>query len=157
MANAKYGWALFLGAITLSSWLSMASAQDIEWADAMMAAQRALDESRYSDAEQFLRTAVKEAEKFGPGDRRLDASFAALATVLYNQSKYEEAERTYLQVVGILEKRLGPGHLRVSESLSGLALIYQLHGKYKEAEPLLDRSLAIRERVLGLEHPDVAT
>jgi tetratricopeptide (TPR) repeat protein len=71
-------------------------AQDIEWADAMKAAERALNESRYEEAEQYLRTAVRYAETFKPGDRRLDRTFSALATLLYSRGNYAEAERVYL-------------------------------------------------------------
>jgi len=88
--KSRISWALLLGAIIVFSGLGIPSAaEDPAWNDAMKAAQKAMQESRYSDAEQFLRTAVKEAEKFPPGDRRLDVSFSGLATVLYYLGKYD--------------------------------------------------------------------
>src|SRR5262245_12356729 len=146
------GRVVFLGVILLAVWQGTASGEDVEWIDTMRAAQKALNESRYADAEQFLRAAVHEAEKFPSGDRRFDLSFNGLAKVLYSQGKYDEAERSYLQAVAVLEKKLGPGHLRVAESLNGLALIYQMQGRYKEAEPLFSRASRISEKVLGPEH-----
>src|ERR1700682_1313157 len=113
MTSSKAGAAVFAAVVLLALQVGTASAQGLEWNDAMMAAERAADESRYADAEQFLRTAVSAAEKFAPGDRRLGPSFSGLATVLYARGKHAEAERTYLQAVAILEKNLGPEHLRV--------------------------------------------
>src|SRR5438046_2158081 len=115
MISSKAAVAVFAAAILLAHQPGAASAKGPEWNDAMSAAQRALDESRYADAEQFLRTAVSEAEKLAPGDRRLDLSFSSLANVLYSRGKHAEAERTYLQAVAILEKTLGPEHLRVAD------------------------------------------
>jgi len=94
---------LTASALSLFGLVASASAQDVEWADAMKAAERALHESRYDKAEQYLRTALRHAEKFKPGDRRLDRSFIALATLLYTRGKYGEAERTYLDSVKMLE------------------------------------------------------
>jgi len=48
-----------------SSWPCQ-SAQDIEWADAMKAAERALNEARYDEAEESLRNPVRHAAKFKP-------------------------------------------------------------------------------------------
>src|SRR5713101_1479608 len=116
------------GGVILAFGLGLASAQELEWTDAMKAAQRAFEESRYADAERLLRTAVKEAEKFGQEDRRLATSLSSLGTVLYSQGKYAESQRLYLQAVAILEKTLGPGHLRVADSLTGFAGIYNMQG-----------------------------
>ena len=137
MTSSKVGVAVLAAAMILAHQPGAISADGPEWSDAMNAAQRAVDEARYGDAEQFLRTAVKEAENFAPGDRRLDLSYSSLATILYSRGKHAEAERTYLQAVAILEKTLGREHLRVANSLTGLAAIYQMEGKYKEVEPLL--------------------
>ena len=126
------GWATFLGAGVLSSRLGMASAEGPEWNDAMKAAHRAWDESRYADAEQFVRTAVKEAENsYEAQDRSAEAALAI--------------ERS----LAIWEKVLGPEDVRVAVTLSGLARIYAAEGKYAKAEPLLRRSLAILEKTRG--------
>src|SRR6266702_240964 len=71
MTRSRVYWAVLLGATVFASRVSMVSADGIEWNDTMKAAQRAVEESRYADAEQLLRSAVKEAGKFGPVDRRL--------------------------------------------------------------------------------------
>jgi hypothetical protein len=85
---------VLVGVIMLAFGLGLASAQELEWTDAMKAAQRAFEGSRYADAEQLLRIAVKEAEKFGPEDRRLATTLSSLGTVLYAQGKYARASAT---------------------------------------------------------------
>ena len=63
MTSSKAAVAIFAAAILLAHQPSTASADGPEWYDAMSAAQRALNEARYADAEQFLRTAVIEERK----------------------------------------------------------------------------------------------
>src|SRR5882724_12341242 len=156
MSIAKSFASLFAGVVILALGLGTASADVIEWNDAMNSAARAVKESRFADAERWLRTAIKEAEKFGPEDRRLAESLSSLASVLYAQGNYAEAGALFKRVLLIVEKTQGPQHLRVADALTGLAGIYHVQGQYAEAEPLLERALAIREKVLGPEHPDVA-
>lgn len=82
------------GACLLALGVGAAGALDLDWKDAIAAASKALEEWRYVDAEQWLRTAVRESEKFGPEDRRLAESLNRLGTVLYAQGKYAEAEQS---------------------------------------------------------------
>src|SRR5712692_5752274 len=150
--------AVLTGAAVFALALGTAAAQGgLEWYDAMNAASKAIKESRYTEAEVWLRTAVKEAEKFEPTDQRLTVSLGTLGNILYKQGHYAEAGEVFKRTLAIAEKTLGPGHLRVADNLSGLAQIYQMQAKPAEAEPLLERALAIREKVLGPEHPDVAS
>src|SRR5712691_1385406 len=79
MTITKRFTAGFAGAVVLAFGLGMASADAIEWNDAMSSAARAVKESRFADAERWLRTAIKEAQRFGPEDRRLAESLSSLA------------------------------------------------------------------------------
>ena len=106
MKNSKTSAAAFAAAVLLALLPGIATADELRWNDAMKAAERASNESRYADAEQFLRTAVKEAEEFAPGDRRIELSLSFLATILFSRGKDAEAEQTFLQAVAILEKNL---------------------------------------------------
>src|SRR4030095_4016897 len=147
--------AALVGALILS-FSEFSFALELEWNDAMNAASKALAESRYAEAERWLRTAVKEAEKFGPEDRRLGMTLSSLGAVVGYRGAYVEAEQRYQRSLAITEKAVGPGHVRVADGLTGLAQMFQMQGKVTEAQQLLERALAIREKVLGPEHPDVA-
>ena len=63
----------------------------------MKAAEQALNESRDDEAAQCCTSPFTYAEKFKPGDQRLDQTVDALATLLYMRGNYTEAERAYLE------------------------------------------------------------
>src|SRR5262245_4893052 len=59
----------------------------------------------------------------------------------FQQNRYEEAARSFLQAVQYAEK-LTPVDYRLEDSLHGLAESYRLQKKYAEAEPFYRRYLA---------------
>jgi len=63
----------------------------------MKAAEQALNESRYDEAAHCCTPPFRYAEKFKPGDQRLDQTVDALATLLNTRSNDAEAERAYLE------------------------------------------------------------
>ena len=77
-----------------------------------------------------------------------------LASALYSQGKYDEAEEMHRQALGITEKVLGLVHPSTLTSMNNLALVLDSQGKYDEAEEMHRQALEIKEKVLGLEHPD---
>ena len=131
-------------------------AEDTEWNRSMDASMQAYQQGRYTEAEQFLLAALKEAKDFGEQDPRLATSLNNLALLYRAQGKYEQAEPLLPRALTISEKALGPEHPDVAKSLNNLASLYQDQGKYEQAEPLYQRSLTIGEKALGPEHPDVA-
>src|SRR6266498_454762 len=132
LMSAKALVIALVGALLLVFAPGTAAADRQAWLDAMRAASKAFSESRYADTEEWLRVAVKEAEKFGPTDQRLAETLGTLATILYSQGKHTEAGEVYKRTLAIVEKTLGPGHLRVADNLNGLAQIYQMQGKLAE-------------------------
>ena len=130
--------------------------QGTDWDRYMGTALRAYQERRFTEAEEQLKAALKEAEKFEPSDSRLAESLNALAGLYSAQGKYAEAEPLYKRSLAITEKALGPEYPDVATSLNNLALLYSAQGKYAEAEPLYKRSLAILEKAVGPEHAEVA-
>ncbi len=112
----------------------------------------ASDKGNYLEAEKELAAALQEAEKFPPGDPRLDQTLDHLANMYRVQDKFTEAE-PYLQwSLGIEEERYGPGHPQVAARLNNLADNYRARGMIAEAEPLYKRTLDIWEKHLGPEN-----
>ncbi|KAI1317055.1 kinesin light chain 3 [Xylariaceae sp. FL0255] len=85
------------------------------------------------------------------------ASINNLANVLSSQGKYEEAEKMYRQILGMMEEVLGREHPSTLTSMSNLALVLYSQGKYEEAEKMHRQALGLKEEVLGREHPDTLT
>ncbi len=107
----------------------------------------------YSEGEKHFVAAVREAEKFPPGDHRLQYSLSHLVEVYRVQGKYSEARPIIQRVLAIDEKILGPDHPNVGASLNSVAENFRVQGKYAEAEPSAKRALVIWEKSLGPEHP----
>ncbi|MFQ5540300.1 MAG: tetratricopeptide repeat protein [Candidatus Binatia bacterium] len=156
MMNCKTR-SVLVGALYVVLVSMQASAQGSLWQKHMAAATRAHREGRYRDAEESLKAALKEAERFGAQDLRLAANLNDLAEAYRKQGKYTEAEPLYLRSLAIWKKALGLDHPSVAIGLNNLALLYTAQGKYAEAESLYLRSQAIWEKALGPDHLYVAT
>lgn len=79
-----------------------------------------------------------------------------LATVYFYLGRNADAERLFLEALGIRESNLGPGDPEVAKTLSNLAVLYLFRARYREAEPLFLRAEHIREHRLGAAHPETA-
>lgn len=145
-----------VGALYVVLVSAQASAQGSRWQEHMDAATRAHREGRYRDAEESLKAALKEAERFGEQDLRVAANLNDLAEAYRKQGKYTEAGPLYLRSLAIWKKALEPDHPLVAIGLNNLALLYSAQGKYAEAEPLYQRSLTIQEQALGSDSLYVA-
>jgi hypothetical protein len=77
-----------------------------------------------------------------------------LATSLFNQGKYVEAERIQREVLGARKRVLGAEHPDTLMSASNLAMSLSHQGKYAEAELMLHATLSSCQRVLGPAHPN---
>ena len=148
---------LLLVVLTAALALQTACAQETNWEKANAAGMKALQEARYTEAEQHLTAALKQAEKFGEQDARLATSLKNLAVLYQAQFKFEQAELLVKQTLAIDEKTLGPEHPDMATAVHNLAVLYRYQGKYAEAEPLFKRALAIQEKALGPENQAVAT
>src|SRR5262249_42631596 len=113
---------------------------------------RLYQHGRYAEAEQAFRTALQEAEQFGPTDTRVALVLNNLASLCHNQRKLTEAEALYQRALAIRRQAYGPQHPMVAQSLNNLASLYRELGKYKEAEEFLQHALAIAEALVGPYH-----
>jgi tetratricopeptide (TPR) repeat protein len=70
------------------------------------------------------------------------------------QEKYEEAERSYVRALRVLEAK-APGSAEMGMVCGDLAGLYQAQRKYEKAEPLYLKAVAVVEKAYGAEHLEV--
>jgi tetratricopeptide (TPR) repeat protein len=75
-----------------------------------------------------------------------------LATCLFNDGRYNEAEKLTLEEVETRKRVLGEEHPDTLISMGNLARTYKDQGRWKEAEELGVQVLETSKRVLGEEH-----
>ena len=136
--------------------LQVLGEEESDWIAETTSGLQAFEQGRYSEAEQRLTEAVRQAESLGPLDYRLNVSLSTLAGMYRAQGKYAEAERFYRRALTVAEEALGPDHPDLAASLSNLALLYQDQKDYAQAEALFGRALDMSVRAVGPNHPNVA-
>ncbi len=129
--------------------------QPRRWQRSTVAAQTAMQQGRYSEAEATYRAQIKKAkEEFGPEDLHVVRPMRSLAMLYRNLGNYSAAEPLFHRSLAIMEKA-DPANIEISAVLELLGGVYVVQGRYDAAELVLLRSLTIRERVLGSDHPHV--
>ncbi|MBM3735209.1 MAG: tetratricopeptide repeat protein [Acidobacteria bacterium] len=109
---------------------------------------------RLDEAVGLYQRALKIREKAGE-PRALATALNGLGVTLKAAGRMEEARRSLLRAVGLIEE-LDPTDALLAAPLNNLAELHRGQKEYAEAEALYRRCLAIRERTIGLEHPDSA-
>jgi tetratricopeptide (TPR) repeat protein len=79
-----------------------------------------------------------------------------LSQLLYDTSRFVEAEALLRRALSIDESSLGPDHPDVALRLNNLARLLMTTNRLAEAEPMIRRALSSDEKTLGPEHPKVA-
>ena len=72
---------------------------------------------------------------------------------LYNDGRWAEAGRLFVQVMETFKRVLGVEHTDTLTSMANLALTFWNQGRWKKAEELGVQVMETRKRVLGKEHP----
>jgi tetratricopeptide (TPR) repeat protein len=72
---------------------------------------------------------------------------------LYDDGRYNEAEKLFEQVMETKKRVLGEEHPDTLLIMHNLALMFWIHGQWKEAEELEVQIMAIQQKMLGEEHP----
>ena len=114
--------------------LLAACRREVVWKKNVEAADTALEQGQYAEAEDLFLSALEKAEHLGEG--QLATSLSHLGGLYHTQGEYRKAEPFYKRALAILEKALGPKHPYVATSLSNLADLYRAQGKYGHAESL---------------------
>ncbi|KAF2807550.1 HET-domain-containing protein [Mytilinidion resinicola] len=73
---------------------------------------------------------------------------------LYQEGRWNEAERAFVQVMETCKKVLGQEHPDTLANMANLASTYRNKGRWDEAEELEVQVMEMSKRVLGPEHPD---
>jgi CHAT domain-containing protein/Flp pilus assembly protein TadD len=123
-------------------------------------------QGRYADALTLLVRAfairqkamgsVEPGTSFGPAHHEFVVTSNNLATILYAQGHYAEAEQIFRAIVSLLEIVLAADHADVGTALNNLAEVYRAQARYADADPFFRRALSIWETALGPDHPLVA-
>src|SRR6185295_13939620 len=99
---------------------------------------------------------VEPGTSFGPAHHEFVVTSNNLATILYAQGHYAEAEQIFRAIVSLLEIVLAADHTDVGTALNNLAEVYRAQARYADADPFFRRALSIWETALGPDHPLVA-
>ena len=114
---------------------------------------------RWALAERYARKGLAiRSQALPPSHPDVAEDLAALAAILHERRKYQEAEALYLQVLTIFRKlarRQAQYKYDVAVNLNNLAATYALLGRTAEAEKSYLNALKLKERILGYDHPDV--
>jgi len=126
------------------------------WEEVRKSAEEASEAQDYPKAEGLWRQTVKIAQNLGESDPRYAYSLDHLGDALFQQRKYEQAERLFKLSYELKRSALGSDHISIAASLNSLAKLYYFEGRYDLSEPLAREFVVMCQRLLGPEHPDVA-
>jgi len=113
------------------------------WERYNISAQQALAQGKPSEAENFFRLALAEAEKLPPNDAKLPTTLNNLANCLRQQGRYADAEPLYKKAISLKEKSSGLMSKDLAILLENYAKMLRLSGRIPEAENLDTRVHAI--------------
>jgi tetratricopeptide (TPR) repeat protein len=114
----------------------------------------ALARGSYMVARGRIQEAVRIREELlGPNNQDTLASCALLASTMWSQGLWKEAEELNVKVMETGLKVLGEEHPSTLVSMSNLASTYRNQGRWKEAEELNVKVMETGLKVLGEEHP----
>jgi hypothetical protein len=80
-----------------------------------------------------------------------------LASTYRNQSRREEAEKLFVQMMETSKTKLGADHPSTLTSIANLASALWNQGRWEEAEKLEVQVVETRKTKLGADHPDTLT
>lgn len=110
----------------------------------------AIRKQQWQQAEQLFDKSLKEAEKFGPNDRRVGESLVNLAVIYGNQKDWPKAIAMQKRALEIDLKVHGEKHADVAYDYHQLGTYLDVAGKHTEATPYLKKALSLRTALPGL-------
>ncbi len=109
---------------------------------------------RPAKAEPLLQRArVGLLAELGPANEDSMTAAGALALVLSETGRFDEAGELFRESYELSSRHLGPEHAMTLSATNNLARWYEEAGNIERALELLRENLAVRRRVLGEDHP----
>ncbi|KAL3587549.1 hypothetical protein FPOAC2_13446 [Fusarium poae] len=84
-------------------------------------------------------------------------SMANLASTFWNQGRWEEAKKLFVEVMETRKAKLGVDHPDTLTSMANLASTYRNQGRWEEAEKLEVEVMETSKAKLGVDHPSTLT
>lgn len=152
--NVRLWWR---GAMLLLALAVSAGADDPAWAALLTEVREMAGKGEYQQALPRAQMALKEAERFGPGDTRVALVLNDLGLIEFELARYASADRAFRRGIAILDRtREAPVALaKLCSSLASLLTDLNLQPGY--AEKLRRRALQIAVQELGPAHPEIPT
>ncbi|KAK3328706.1 hypothetical protein B0H66DRAFT_596327 [Apodospora peruviana] len=90
------------------------------------------------------------------GDWRRHEGFigSTFGRMYYDEGRWSEAEKLFMQVMETRKTKLGADHLDMLTSIANLASTFWNQGRWEEAEKLFVQVMETRKTKLGADHPD---
>ncbi|KAK3361036.1 hypothetical protein B0T24DRAFT_671680 [Lasiosphaeria ovina] len=82
---------------------------------------------------------------------------ARLGRIYYDEGRWKEAEKLFVQVMETSKTKLGADHPDTLTSIANLASTYRNQGRWEEAEKLEVQVMETRKTKLGADHPSTLT
>ena len=112
---------------------------------------------RFAEAEPYARRGYElRAERLGENAPEALEDYGALAAIVADLGRFDEAEAMLRALLARFEDRYGVSHYEVAVVCHNLASVLSVTERLDEADALYRRALAIKRARLGAEHPDVA-
>jgi len=114
------------------------------------------DRARYSEA-LALRKVVRDwIVRAGDAPLQRAMLHSAVATILWQSGRYDEAIHANKQAIAIRQTALRKGDPELAVSFNNLGNVYYSQGHYNKARPYYKKALHIWKTALGPNHPNVS-
>lgn len=129
-------------------------------ADSTIISDRGIDVTGFAlitgaEAEQVLRSAIKNLEQLGDSPLELAQALIKLGALRQEKGVHAEAEELFRKALDTSERTLGSDHIELVQALTSLGTARVLRGSPETADPFFQRALMISTRYLGEDHPDL--
>jgi|AGTN01.1.fsa_nt_gi Tetratricopeptide repeat. len=129
---------------------ALAAGNDKEFSQLLKDGMNAIRQNQLQSAEPLLEKSLKEAEKFGPNDRRVGESLVNLGVVYAQKKDWPKAIAVSKRALNIDIKVHGENHPDVAYDYHQLGTYLDISGKHAEATPYLKKALSMRDNLPGL-------
>lgn len=155
MRNTLLGTAVGLAALVLVVAAHRAHGQDESaWQERMQQAQAALGRSDWPEAARQLESALGDAERFGPNDRRLAATLVQLGSVYNQVGEFAKAEPLLRRGAQAVEALFGSDHEAMAMVLAPWGVSLLQLSRPMDAVQQLERAHAVLEAHGKARSPD---